>query len=279
MITKGLRKLLFIPGVFFARRTPSVSRAGVALAALAVLTAGCGLMGEQPSEVSESAAPSESPVEQAAAETTSPSGPCVNPFYPIEPGVRKLYKSSASVAGSDTEITVDQKAPEGDSFLETRTLKSGTTVTTPWKCDNGAIRIAEYQNFIQSNKMNFTMETLESSGTTLPASWRSGDEWQSDYKVKVNLKAGPINTDAGGTVSIKDKLVAENETVKVEGGEFEAAKVESVIKIVVSYGGREIPSPDIKLARWYSKKVGLVKQESTGPFGKETMEYAGVVNE
>ena len=275
MITKGLLNSLCLVAGDFAKRATSVSTMLV-LATLVVFAAGCGLVGERSSNGSEGASPAPSASEEAATDQQASSGPCENPYYPIEPGVRKLYKSTASAAGYDTEITLDQKAPEGDTFNETRTLKSGLTVSTPWKCEAGGLRIAEYQNFIQSNKMNFTMETVESSGVTLPASWKAGDEWQSDYKIKVDLKAGPVNANAGGTVKISEKLVDEGESVKVEGGEFEAAKVESVIKIVVSYGGREIPSQDIKLTRWYSPKVGLVKQESSGPFGKETIQYAGV---
>lgn len=240
------------------------------------LSAGCGLIPDKSSNAGQSGESGAAAGEESATKSETASGPCDNEYYPIEPGTRKRFKSSSSAAGKDTEITLEQTAPEGDSFSETRTLDSGLTVTTPWKCEDGGLRIAEYQNFIESNKMNFTMETVDSSGLTIPSSWKEGDQWESNYKVKVNLKAGPVNTNAGGTVNIKDKLLAKSDNVKVQGGEFDAAKVESVIKISVSLGGREIPSQDIKLTRWYSPKVGLVKQESSGPFGTETIEYAGV---
>jgi len=260
----------------FARKWNAVSAAAAALAMLSILTLGCSLLGEQASN--ENAAPATAPngSPEASVKEETASGPCANEYYPIDPGVKRVYKSTSSIAGTNTEITLSQSAPEGDTFTELRTLTSGTTVKTPWKCTPEGLRIAEYQNVIDASKARFKMETVESSGTTIPAEWNVGEEWGSDYKVNVKLNAGPVNTDATGTVKIKEKLVSKDDKVTVPGGNYDAAKVESSISITITYGGRTIPSPEIKLIRWYAPGVGLVKQQVTNDvYGNETIEYAG----
>jgi hypothetical protein len=246
----------------------------------AIASVGCGILGDSGSNsASNGGETTETPSETTTAKPSEvASGPCVNQFYPIEPGVKKEYELTSKIKGGDTGMILSQKAPEGDSFTEVRTLNSGTTVTTPWKCTADGLRVAEYENFIDSKVGNFTMKTLESSGTTIPASWKKGDEWESDYKIRVNLKAGPVNTSADGTVTITNQLVAENERVKVKGGEFDAARVDAEIAIVISMQGATVPKQTIKLSRWYSPKVGLVKQEVYGSYGNETMEYAGTAS-
>ena len=260
----------------FARRWNAVSAAAAALAILSLLTLGCSLLGDKTSNENAAnvGAPEASPEASVKEETAS--GPCANEYYPIDPGVKKVYKSTSSIAGTNTEITLSQSAPEGDTFTEMRTLTSGTTVKTPWKCTPEGLRIAEYQNVIDASKARFKMETVESSGTTVPSTWNVGEEWGSDYKVNVKLNAGPVNTNATGTVKIKEKLVSKNDKVTVPGGTYDAAKVESMISITITYGGRKIPSPDVKLIRWYAPGVGLVKQQVTNDvYGNETIEYAG----
>lgn len=204
-------------------------------------------------------------------------GPCVNPYYPIEPEITKKFDLDSTIPDGDTEMTLEQSAPEGDTFTEKRMLASGTSVTTPWKCTPEGLRVAEYENLIEIEVGNFTMETVESSGTTIPAEWKVGDEWTTNYKVKININAGPVSESGDGTVSIGNKLVSMGEKIKVKGGEFDAARVDAEIRVSVSVRGVNAPSQTIKLSRWFSPKVGLVKQEVSGAFGKETMVYAGTV--
>lgn len=255
---------------------------------IAFASLGCGLMGGSGtnSDGNTAAAGTEdkapaAPGSRSTGESgpDAASGPCVNQYYPIEPGVKKKYVLSSKIGEQDAEMTLTQGAPEGGSFTETRTLSSGTTVTTPWKCTDEGIRTAQYENMIDMKSGNFTMETVESSGTTIPASWKKGDEWNSDYKIKANIKAGPVTASADGTVSITNQLVAEHETVKVKGGEFDAARVDAEIDIMITVKGTKAPKQTIKLSRWYSPKVGLVKQEVYGSFGNETMEYAGTAKQ
>ena len=78
-----------------------------------------------------------------------------------------------------------------------------------------------------------------------------------------------------GTVTVESRLAALEENVIVQGGDFVAARVDSVIKINLSLGKSKIPSPDLKMTNWYARNFGLVKQEVTSQIGKSTVEYAG----
>jgi hypothetical protein len=46
------------------------------------------------------------------------------------------------------------------------------------------------------------METIESSGITLPKQWEVGKKWNSEYKVDAKLNAGPASGGAKGTIKI-----------------------------------------------------------------------------
>ena len=185
----------------------------------ALISGGCGLLGGSSTNSVANNEPvsSESvePVAEAAGESSTEvaSGPCKNRYYPIEPGLKRKYTMTTNVEGGDSGLTLEQTAPEDDTFTEVRTLSSGTTVTTPWKCTKDGLRVAEYENFIDSKVGNFSMETLESSGITIPVSWKKGDEWDSTYKIRANIKAGPVTASADGTVTITNQLVSESEKV------------------------------------------------------------------
>jgi hypothetical protein len=122
---------------------------------------------------------------------------------------------------------------------------------------------------------NFKMDTLESSGITLPKEWEMGKKWSANYKVSAKINVRGFSGGADGTVEVNNEIVSMNEKISVPGGDFETAKVDSEIQIDLNMKGRKIPSPKIKMSLWFSPKVGLVKQESTSQFGKETVEYAG----
>lgn len=248
-----------------------------ALVSIGIVTFnGCGLVAtEEPGTGKASTAgETEGGTETELAEVEK-SGPCANDVYPIDARTEKLYRLSAKAKRAEQEISFSQTAPVDDSFKETRQFSTGTRVVTNWKCTDDGLRMAEYTNMIYTEDSAFEMETVESSGVTIPKQMDPGDKWQSEYKVRVNLNVGAVTASADGVVTIDHELVSENENISVAGGGFEASRVDSVIRISLKMRGRRIPSRQIRISVWYSPLVGMVKQRVYGDFGEETIEYTG----
>ncbi|MDH3493663.1 MAG: hypothetical protein OEM82_08950 [Acidobacteriota bacterium] len=248
----------------------------VAIIALSLaLTAGCLDAGNENS-TGETANPesgsSDSKPTVADNKETSEAGLCANEYYPINSETKRKYLVTGEIPGN---YILSQKDVKPDSFSELRDFGSGLKVDVNWICTEDGLRTAEFTNTASFMKGNFKMETLESSGITLPKVWENGKEWESTYKIKANLSAGPASGAATGTVTITSKIASMNDRVKVGGKEYEAAKVDNVMRMDLSMNGRKIPSRDVKMTNWMSKEIGLVKQSANTQFGKSGIEYIG----
>ncbi|MCB1023589.1 MAG: hypothetical protein KDB79_04310 [Acidobacteria bacterium] len=195
-------------------------------------------------------------------------GICENPFYPVNTEVSREFKISGSAPAS---YVLSQSLRDTDSFTEKRKFASGLEVVSNWSCSEDGIRNADYNNTISGMKMKMNMETIESSGITLPKIWKTGEKWSSDYKVRVNVASQTAN----GTITVKSEIVSMDDNVQVQAGDFVAARVDSVLTTNISLGKTRIPSPEFKMTNWYAPKVGLVKQETKGGFGTTKLEYIG----
>jgi hypothetical protein len=149
------------------------------------------------------------------------------------------------------------------------------TVENNWICTEEGLRTAEYKNTITMKQGNFEMDTLKSTGITLPKEWVAGKEWNATYDVRVNIAAGPVTTAADGKVTIDNKLVNLNDTVTANGQTYEAARIDSVISIVISMRGTTTPATKLNVKNWYAKDIGIVRQEASSQFGKQLVEYIG----
>lgn len=230
-------------------------------------------------ESAEKKAPDQTSIEKAAEKPgdsshrsdNSEAGNCSNPYYPISDQARE-YK----ISGSDpAEYILTQDKNEGDSFTETRKFGSGLDLKINWKCTDEGLRNAEFTNSATVSNANGKMETLESSGITLPKKWEVGKEWKTNYKVSVEVNAGSTSGGADGTINIENKIISIGDKISVPGGDFEAARIDSTTQITMSMKGRKIPVQDIIMSNWFAPEVGLIKQEVTSQFGKQTVEYVG----
>jgi hypothetical protein len=209
------------------------------------------------------------PADETGAKTAENTGVCANEYYPVTTEKDLAYKVTGATPAS---YVLTRKKTAADSFTETRNFSSGINVKTNWVCTEDGLRNVEYNSGMNFSSGNFKMETLESSGMTLPKTWEAGKKWTTEYKIKGKLKAGPVNADTSGTVLIENEITSLGEKVKTPAGEFETAKVVSTINLNLSVGG----SVKVATTNWYAPGVGLVKQEAKSPFGgKETIEYTG----
>ena len=58
-----------------------------------------------------------------------------------------------------------------------------------------------------------------------------------------------------GSVDISNKVISMADRIDVGGKEIEAVRVDSVIKVSVTFRGRTIPTSDVRVTNWYSKDL------------------------
>ncbi|MCO6509160.1 MAG: hypothetical protein J5I65_00035 [Aridibacter famidurans] len=267
-----------ISGFISVRRSGLTRLLAVAFVAGAAVFSGCGFLSSDNAARNtglpeNQAGAAESTPAETSAETSS--SPCDNPYYPVDPGMVRKYRLSSKLPDGGREYTLKQKMVDETTFAEIRSYSSGLTLSVNWNCTEEGLRAAEYVSQAQMQAAQFQMETLESSGISIPNEWSLGKEWSSSYKVKANLDAGPVKAAADGTVTLEHKLAAEGEKITVPGGEFEANRVDTVIRIDLKMQKANIPVKEFRSSVWFSPKVGIVKQRAYGDFGEETVEFIG----
>ena len=208
----------------------------------------------------------------SAAGTNEATGLCVNDYYPIYTDKKREYKITGN---NPATYILSQNKNEGNSFTEKRNFTAGaadTELLINWICTDEGLRNAQYNSGANFSMGNFKMETLESSGVTIPKVWEVGKKWTSEYKVNAKLNVGKMSTGAKGKISINNEITSLNDKIKTANGEFEAAKVVSEVNINLS--GR---NTQMKMTNWYAPSVGVVKQDVDSPFGKSAVgvEYVG----
>lgn len=244
-----------------------------------VLLNGCEALNQKTAENTETAKTStnaENKTETAKNESETSEnkadGLCANEFYPIKTDFERQYKISGTAPAS---YVLSQTAPEGEKFTEKRNFASGLEITNNWLCTENGLRNAEFNNAATAPNMNFTMETLESSGVTFPKVWEKGQKWTTDYKISAKANAGMASGSADGTVTIENELISTDDKISVPGGEFTAARIDSVINMNLKMNGGKIPSPSIKMSNWFAPEIGLVKQDVKSGYGNVIVEYTG----
>lgn len=199
-------------------------------------------------------------------------GICENKYYPIDPDVKREFKMSTK---TDSNYSTSQEKSAENLFVETRTFDSGLKMVTNWQCMDDGLRNAEFDNKAVSSQMKFDMETIESSGITLPKIWEKGKTWTTEYKISAKLNVAKIAAAVNGTVTISNEITAMDDKIVVPGGEFTAARIDSELILNLSMKGRKLPTSKFTMSNWYAPNVGLVKQVAKTPYGDETVEFIG----
>ncbi len=176
---------------------------------------------------------------------------CTNKYNPVADGAVKTYKMSAG--GKDTRILTAYTSGT-DTFVEETTF-GGTTVKHEWKCTAEGL-IAANPGSMMSSSAGQT-EPKHISGVTLPkdSEIQIGKEWTTVYQSSGKSAAGNISTD----VTIKNKIVAMDDEVKVPAGTFQSVKVEAIIDVSMKMNGSNVPVPQITSYIWFAPGVGMVK--------------------
>lgn len=242
----------------------------------AILSVGCGSTPESPSTANvdrtdDPKSPSSNAANQAPSADTD-LGLCENDFYLINTSLARNYRITGTAPAS---YMLTQENATDSGFIEVRNFGNGLTVRNNWICTDDGLRNAEYTNAMTMKDAEFEMETLKSSGVTIPKQWSVGSEWTTDYDIVAKIVAGPVNASADGKVLLTNKLVSINDTVTIDGKNYTAAKIETTIEIDLSMQGQRMSGAKVNATNWFAKDVGIVKQITKGSLGSQTVEYIG----
>lgn len=203
---------------------------------------------------------------------TNTNSKCYNEYYPVKDGATLEYKTSGT---TNTNYTLKHSKINDEGFAEERDFASGVVVNNNWVCTDEGLRTAEYTNNVSMEKAQMKMDTISSSGITIPKEWSVGKEWDTDFKIKADLNAGPLSTVADGTVKVANKIVSVDEKITAGGKEYQASRVDSKITISLTVKGAKAPGLTVTTRNWYAKGIGLVKQEAGSSLGNQSVEYVG----
>ncbi|HEX6280275.1 MAG TPA: hypothetical protein VFZ49_09725 [Pyrinomonadaceae bacterium] len=266
------------------RRTANAYGLAATLIALLLVGTGCGLIdrfretssNSNTSTLSNSGETSNTNnTNDQARSDPETAGNCTVDYYPVDPGLTRRYEITGS---GPAKYVLTQKDVSDTGFKEDRTFESGMIVTNNWLCTDDGLRTAEFTNSAVIQSGRFEMETVKSSGLTIPREIEPGMEFDATYDVKVKLRAGPVAVDATGEVKIANKVAAVGESVVVRGETFDTVRIDSTINIVVNMRGRRVEGAKVTTSNWYGKGAGLVKQETGGTFGKQRAELVTLEN-
>ncbi len=242
----------------------------------AILLTGCETIQKQMSQTENSnqTSANDAKTDSAKAEITdnNDEGICSNEYYPVNTDSKREYKISGT---SNATYVLSQNKNEGNSFTEKRSFASDMVVTNNWQCTDEGLRNADFNNGITASNMDATMETLESSGVTLPKVWETGKKWTTEYKISVKINVRGISAGADGNATVSNEIGAIDEKIKVPGGEFSTARIDSEVRLNLSMKGKKLPTETMIMSIWYAPQIGLVKQEAKSSFGKDTIEFTG----
>ena len=204
--------------------------------------------------------------------TSSVSGLCSNPLYPVIQGATWTYSNTGSPAGSFTYTdTITSVRPDGFTLT---TQFTDLTRTQEWACKQEGLQALQLGG---ANSAAITTQGLSAeftssnvTGITLPANITSAMQWT--YGLDINgsvAMPGDQSAEASGTVSI-DLKEAGSESVTVPAGTFNATKIEakSTFDLNASFQGIKVPVKftDTSIL-FYVPGVGLVKSIENGDIG------------
>ena len=214
-----------------------------------------------------------SPAEKNAAkeQVAAKASPCWLDYYPVSADTKSDYNVTGAGAES---FSLAHSEVTDTGFVEKRTFSSGLVITNNWTCDDEGIRNVEFSNTGIMKSADFTVETLKSSGVTLPREVTVGKEFESSYDIKANVNVKGLKADATGKVNATSKVAAIDEAVSIGDKEYKAVRIDSVIRINLTVSGRGYEAANLKTTNWYAPGVGLVKQDTKSSLGSQVVSLA-----
>jgi len=207
--------------------------------------------------------------------SSSYTGPCGNPYYPVAEGVSHTYKSSSGTITST--ITSVHEA----GFTVTHDI-SGSTQIHEWECSPEGL--VDLSNPI-GDELKVMGEGItitgkgSATGVTIPASISAGDTWSQTYKgtLEVNEYDGTLDF----TVTTNYSASGEEE-ITVSSGTFKAIKIDSTIESDFTLKTQGISMPlytyNATGTTWFVENIGPVKSTTKGTI-EGTGQMSGLLSE
>lgn len=237
--------------------------------ALALLGAGCAVQPTSPATSAVSSTP-------AAANPAAQANACAHPYYPLRPGYRVTYRSSANDQATDYTVEAEDAGASDRIKLKT-TYAGGVKVEQIITCSADGLKTSGFADFATGlTDRHISSESKRVEGDFLPPDLHVGTSWVVTYDVTLK-NSDPAMVDAGlgsiDTTYTVTKRVLNQDRITVPAGTFDAFKVSSVTKTVY-HNAANTPAQTIEGTEWWVKGKGMMKIIANGPDGK-----AGVVSE
>lgn len=238
----------------------------VLLALMSVLLVACG--GETPSPVAADVAEEEAAVSPEATATENASL-CSLVYMPVSEGATWNYEGTGETGPFSWTTTASNVSDTG--FTVTQTHDTGgeaLIVTQEWSCTAEGVVALEYGGGVDASLsytgLNATMETLQTTGITMPRDTKPGDAWEQSFQLQGTVTTAEIVSDVAGSVTQAYQAIA-IENVSTPAGAFDALKVEVVttFDLQMTLMGITVPFNMVSTnTTWFAQNVGWVK--STG---------------
>jgi hypothetical protein len=213
------------------------------------------------------------PTESAQLDTQSA---CYHPLFPVMEGASWTYDYES---GEGYTLRIEETGE--DTFTMSQTMEGEVeggedmVYTVDWYCsEDGLLRGTFGQLELLSESaemegMEFSFETLEWEGETLPAPelLEVGYTWTTEYQLSGEMNLEGTTTTVDVTI-VMDYTVEAIEEVTVPAGTFpEAVRVDNTSDIELSIAAGEINVPmstmNFSSSTWYAEGVGMLKTETT----------------
>lgn len=239
---------------------------------LTLLLVACGGAGPSATE----AAGADSPAEEASAEPSVPASLCSVQYMPVVEGATWHYEGSSETGPYNWSVLTSEI---GDaSFTVTQTHNTGgepLILTQRWTCSEEGATALEYGGGADASLtysgLNVTLETLQTTGITIPRSIQPGDSWQQTFEIEGTIQSADIESTVQGTIT-QDYQAIGIESVSTPVGSFDALKLDifTTFNLQASVMGITVPFNLVSTnTSWLVSDIGWVKTT-----GSATMEGA-----
>jgi len=217
------------------------------------------------------------PVTPTTAATQKGNGDCTNPFFPVSSGATWSYASTGSISG-DYNYTRSVSGLGGTGFTTNDAFNTGLVRTLNWTCDKGNLTYLPPTGnpSLSSSSMVMVVESVNSTGYSIPFSISDGDTWSEDLMINGIYVQGSEKKGTGVSEVTTNCSALGTESVKVPAGTFEAVKItcHSVHVTTVTLKGKTNPpvTTTQDSIQWFVQGVGVVQMANSGDGGDETIQ-------
>lgn len=235
----------------------------VLLALMSVLLVACG--GETPSPVAADVAEEEAAASPEATATESASL-CSVPYMPVSEGATWNYQGTGETGPFSWTTTTTNVSEAGFTVTQTHdTDGEPLIVTQQWSCDEEGVIALEFGGGADASLsytgLNATMETLQTTGLTMPRDVKPGDSWQQEFQIQGTVTTADIVSDVTGKVAQSYQATG-IESISTPTGSYDALKVEvtTTFDLQMTLMGITVPFNMVSTnTTWLAQNVGWVK--------------------